>query len=242
MAHVQEEYSGLWYPQDLALDKINSQKMFADNIHATEAFALSTMQKVHRSVQTLDDLKAIDTSDATLFKTGMLIMVHEYGLYSFNRNSTADESNAVVAPTTGIGRWITTQTTDIALTPRLVNTTAELDTLLASMLEQMSPNSIKFAIVKVINETGFPLYGGTGHITIYKPENSLYASVTMIIYNHNWVTLHYTRTRYNGTWGRWVMLPYLDENGKIPVSQLPATYVSNATVIDESEVINLEVE
>ena len=32
MAHIQTEHVGLWKPQNLSLDKINSQKMFIDNI------------------------------------------------------------------------------------------------------------------------------------------------------------------------------------------------------------------
>lgn len=241
MAHVQERYSRLWYPRDPTVDKISSQKMFIDNIHAMEAFALSIMQNVHQSVQTLDDLKAIDTSDATLFKTGMLVMVHEYGLYSFNRSSTADESYAVVAPTVGSGRWITTQVTDIALSPRQVNTNADLDALMTSMITQMSNNSTKFLMVRGLGGTEPPLYGGAAHIIMNKSDN-LYATATMILYNHDRIALYYTRTRYDGIWGRWVTLPYLDANGKIPVSQLPVTYVANATVIDEVEVVNGEVD
>ena len=137
MAHVQTAHLKLWKPQDLVVDKISSQKMFVDNIDMLEEFARSVLQNVHQSVQTLNDLKAINTSDTTIFKTGMLIMVHEYGIYSFNRDSTATESNAVVAPTTGGGRWITTAPTDLALTPRQVSTNTELDTLLTNILTQM---------------------------------------------------------------------------------------------------------
>lgn len=82
--------------------------MFVDNINALELFAQSILQNVHQSVQSLDELRAIDTSDRTIFKTGMLIMLNGYGIYSFNRDSTADESHAVVVPTTGGGRWIAT--------------------------------------------------------------------------------------------------------------------------------------
>jgi hypothetical protein len=222
MAHIQSKYAGLWKPQDLTLDKISSQKMFIDNIDATDNFAKVTMQKMHASVKSLTELRAINTSDTVLFSTGMLIMVQENGIYSFNRSSTADDdNNAIIAPTTGGGRWITTQGTDIALSQRYVNSTAELDTLLTTIITQMSPSSVKFLVVRGLGGTEPPLYGGAGHITIHKNDN-LYATVTMIMYNHDRIALYYTRTRYDGIWGRWVTLPYLDANGKIPVSQLPS--------------------
>lgn len=241
MAHVQEKYSGLWYPQDPTVDKISSQKMFIDNIHAMEALALSTMQNVHKSVQTLDDLRAIDTSDATLFKTGMLVMVHEYGLYSFNRNSTATASNAVVIPTVGPGRWIATMPTDIAFTPIEVQSNEDLNTRLESILANMSDHSMKFFILRMT--TAFqPFEGGTIHMTMYKVSN-LYASIMCTVYNSDRVARVYTRARYDGIWGGWVMLPFLDVNGKIPVSQLPSTYIAyDVTVMDESLLASLEVE
>lgn len=108
MAHIKTNYLKLWKPQDLSIDKISSQKMFVDNINALELFAQSILQNVHQSVQSLDELRAIDTSDRTIFKTGMLIMLNGYGIYSFNRDSTANESHAVVVPTAGGGRWIAT--------------------------------------------------------------------------------------------------------------------------------------
>lgn len=106
MAHTQTEYLGLWKPQSLSIDKISSQKMFIDNIVAMEEFGKSILKNVHQSVNTLTELKAIDTSDTEIFKTGMLIIVSELGAYIFNRDSKATESNDVVAPTVGGGRWI----------------------------------------------------------------------------------------------------------------------------------------
>lgn len=106
MAHIQTQYGGLWKPQDLALDKISSQKMFIDNIDFIESFIKEGKQKLHQSVKTIADLKAIDTSDTTLFTTGMLIMVYEIGIFYFNRNATGTDSSDIVTPTTGGGRWI----------------------------------------------------------------------------------------------------------------------------------------
>lgn len=106
MAHIQTQYGGLWKPQDLALDKISSQKMFIDNIDFIESFIKEGKQKLHQSVKTIADLKAIDTSDTTLFTTGMLIMVYEIGIFYFNRNATGTDSSDIITPTTGGGRWI----------------------------------------------------------------------------------------------------------------------------------------
>lgn len=106
MAHIQTQYGGLWKPQDLALDKISSQKMFIDNIDFIESFIKEGKQKVHPPVKTITDLRAIDTSDTTLFTTGMLIMVYEIGIFYFNRNATGTDSSDIVTPTTGGGRWI----------------------------------------------------------------------------------------------------------------------------------------
>ena len=110
MAHIQTQYGGLWKPQDLTLDKISSQKMFIDNIDSMESFIKEGKQKVHPSVKTIADLKAIDTSDTALFTTGMLIMVHEVGIFCFNRNTTgtSTDSDDIIVPTTGGGEWIST--------------------------------------------------------------------------------------------------------------------------------------
>ena len=111
MAHIQTQYGGLWKPQDLTLDKISSQKMFVDNIDSMESFIKEGKQKVHPSVKTIADLKAIDTSDTALFTTGMLIMVHEVGIFCFNRNTTdgaSTDSDDIIVPTTGGGEWIST--------------------------------------------------------------------------------------------------------------------------------------
>ena len=111
MAHIQTQYGGLWKPQDLTLDKISSQKMFVDNIDSMESFIKEGKQKVYPSVKTIADLKAIDTSDTALFTTGMLIMVHEVGIFCFNRNTIGDastDSDDIIVPTTGGGEWIST--------------------------------------------------------------------------------------------------------------------------------------
>lgn len=220
MAHIQTENLGLWKPQDLGVDKVNPQKMFIDNINIIENFGKTTMQNMHPSVQTLNELRTINTSNTELFKSGMLIIVRDNGMYSFNRNSTADDdNNAIIAPTTGGGRWITTQGTDIVLTPRGVNSATELDDLLTTILTNMSINSIKFTVIRGI-DAFYPLDGGMAHVTLYK-SNNLYASVMLFMYNFDRITRVLTRSRYDGIWGRWVSIPFLDHNGKIPMDQLP---------------------
>lgn len=222
MAHIQTAHLKLWKPEDLAVDKISSQKMFIDNINAIEEFAKTTMQKMHRPVQSLNNLRAIDTSDTSIFTTGMLIMVNENGMYYFNRNHYADDdNNAIIKPTTGGGRWITTQVTDIAMGLRQISNDNELDTILTNMLINMSDNSVKFAVIKTASGTVPPFYGGTVHMMIHK-VNNLYAMITSIIYNSDRVARQFTRVRYDGIWGRWTMLPFLDDNYKIPLDQLPS--------------------
>lgn len=228
MAHIQTNYLKLWKPQDLSIDKISSQKMFVDNIDSLESFAQSILQNAHQPVNTLTELKDINTSDRTIFKTGMLIMVNGYGIYSFNRDSTADESHAVVVPNVGGGRWIATTASDIALTPIEVQNNDALDSRLDSILINMSPHSIKFFIIRSLTVFA-PFEGGTIHMTMYKVSN-LYASIMCIVYNTDRVARIYTRTRYDGIWGRWVTTPFLDSNGKIPVDQLPTSTVATAKV------------
>lgn len=244
MAHVQEEYSRLWYPQDPTVDKVNSQKMFIDNIHMIEAFVLAAKQGIHTPVKALADLRAINTSDTTLFKTGMLILVQELGMFMFNRSAIGGngaDGNAIIAPITGGGGWVPTTPSDIPLSGREVSTANELDIQLTNALNNMASNSIKHIVMNCVQP--FPPFGGgIINMTIYKTNNA-YAVVEARVYNSSPnVTWQFTRSRYTSIWGPWHRLPYLDETGKIPVEFLPATYVSNATVIDESEVINLEVE
>lgn len=244
MAHVQDTYSGLWYPQDPTVDKINSQKMFIDNIHMIEAFVLAAKQGIHAPVKALADLRAINTSDTTLFKTGMLILVQELGMFMFNRlaiGGNGADGNAIIAPITGGGGWVPTTPSDIPLSGREASTVEQLDTILTDALTNMSSNSIKHVIVNC-TQPFQPFGGGVIHMTIYKTNNSYAVIESRVYYSDPNIALQFTRSRYNGVWGQWYKLPYLDANGKIPVSQLPATYVSNATVVDESEVINLEVE
>ena len=85
----------------------------------------------------------------------------------------------------------------------------------------MSNNSFKFIIVDGLADT-YPLYGGVGHIIMHKTSN-LYATVTMITYNSDRIARQFTRTRFDGIWGRWVSLPFLDASGKIPLDQLPTS-------------------
>lgn len=107
MAHIQSELLKLWKPQNLSIDKINSQKMFIDNIDALESFGLSVLKRTSMPVASITELRSIDTSDTSLYTDGMMIMVKSNGLYFFNRSSTeVDDGKNVIAPTNGGGRWI----------------------------------------------------------------------------------------------------------------------------------------
>lgn len=107
MAHVQTDYMGLWRPQDLAIDKISSQKMFIDNVNAIEAFGVSMLSLIDTPVESIDDLRAINTSDADIYRDGKIIAVKHVGIYQFYRTSDATDTNYdVITPSTGVGRWV----------------------------------------------------------------------------------------------------------------------------------------
>ena len=106
MAHIQTTILKLWKPQYLNLDKISSQKMFIDNIDELEAFGLSVLKNINAPVSTISELKAIDTSNTSLFTDCKVIMVKSKGLYYFDRGSTeTDNDDTIIAPTNGGGRW-----------------------------------------------------------------------------------------------------------------------------------------
>lgn len=110
MAHIQEKYSGLYKPQDLSVDNISSQKMFIDNIDATEGLYLGILNTIHKPVADITALKAVDTTDGTLYTSGITVYVSSVNsIFTFDRlnTETADDIN-VIAPSTGAGRWILT--------------------------------------------------------------------------------------------------------------------------------------
>lgn len=85
--------------------------MFVDNIDFLESFGLSVLKRSNLPVASISELKAIDTSDTTLYTDGMIIMVKSNGLYFFDRgNTNADNGNTIIAPTTGGGRWVSAYT------------------------------------------------------------------------------------------------------------------------------------
>lgn len=107
MAHVQNKYSKLWKPQDIGVDKVSPQKMFVENIDFLEELALSVLKRTANPVASITELRAIDTTDTSLYTDGMTIMVKSNGLYFFDRNSTSvDDGKTIITPTTGGGRWI----------------------------------------------------------------------------------------------------------------------------------------
>ena len=91
MAHIQSKLLKLWKPQNLSVDKISSQKMFIDNVDLLESFGLSVLKRTDVPVASIDELRAVDTSDTSLYTDGMMIMVKSNGLYFFNRSSEEDE-------------------------------------------------------------------------------------------------------------------------------------------------------
>lgn len=208
---VLEGLTGLFEPQNSLFDYAQAE---LKKINST----------LHVSVQTVSELRAINTADTTLFKNGTLIMVQENGLFVFNRGAIGGngaDGNAIIAPITGGGGWVPATTTDIAMSSRYVATADELDLLLTTTLLQMSDKSVKFMVVDGLNDSA-PLWGGTGHIVLYKDTNAC-ATATMITYRSNNTAKQCTKAKFDGIWGGWVTLPYLDANGKIPLDQLPSS-------------------
>lgn len=107
MAHIQTNYMKLWKPQDIAIDKISSQKMFLDNIDAMEAFGMLMRSLIDVPVESIDALRAINTSDTNIYKDGKIIAVKYIGIYQFYRASDATDTNYdVIEPSVGGGRWV----------------------------------------------------------------------------------------------------------------------------------------
>ena len=209
---VLEKLTALFEPQKSVFDYMKSElnKVYSN---------------LQGSVKTLGDLRSINTSDATLYKNGTLIMVQEIGLFAFNRSAVGgngSDGNAIIAPITGGGGWVPTTPSDIPLTGREVSTAAELDTQLTNMLTNMSGNTIKHTVFNCTQPFA-PFGGGIIHMTIYKTNNAYAVIEARAYYSTPNVALQYTRSRYSNTWGEWTRLPYLDANGKIPIDQLPSS-------------------
>jgi hypothetical protein len=236
MAHVQTKYAGMWKPQDLAVDKISPQKVFIDNTDAVDNFAKITMQKMHTPVRTLDELKAIDTSDTAIFTNGTLIVVANSGLYQFDRTSILNENStwSVVIPTKGGGRWLS-----VVLSTRMtasyddVGTSEQLDTKLTNIITSMQPHSVRHVIFSITTNIT-PFGGGNVHMMINKTSDS-YATIIASRYGPD-VIRYVTRSLFEGKWGRWAIVPILDVDGRIPVSMLPEAYVA-ANTLAEAEVV-----
>lgn len=107
MAHVQEPYSGLWKPDSVTTNKVDSQKMFITNIDQEEANYLSLLKRVAQSVASITALRAVNTTDQNIYANGIVIMVSGNALlYWLDRTSSeSDNGTTIIAPTTGDGRW-----------------------------------------------------------------------------------------------------------------------------------------
>lgn len=208
---ILEGLTVLFAPQEAIFDFVQS--------------ALTTINsRLHLSVKTVSELRAINTSDTTLFKNGTLIMVQELGLLVFNRSAIGGngaDGNAIIAPISGGGGWVPTTPSDIPLSGREVSTAAELDIQLTNILTSMTSNTIKYTILNCVQPFA-PFGGGIIHMTVYKTNINFAVIEARVYYSEPNIALQYTRSRYNGTWGEWTKLPYLDSNGKIPISQLPS--------------------
>lgn len=107
MAHVKGKNSGIWMPQSTH-EKIDSQKMFVENMEQHEANYTELIGRIHAQVESIARLKALDVSSSdTTIKSGTVVMVNGVGLFYYNPNSTETVDNEeIIKPTNGNGRWI----------------------------------------------------------------------------------------------------------------------------------------
>lgn len=107
MAHVKQKNSGLWVPQSTH-EKIDSQKMFIENMEQHEANHTELIERIHGKVDSIAKLKALDVSSAdSTIKSGTIVVVDGIGPYYYTLLSEekADDEE-IVAPNTGEGLWI----------------------------------------------------------------------------------------------------------------------------------------
>lgn len=107
MAHVKQKNSGLWVPQSTH-EKIDSQKMFIENMEQHEANHTELIERIHGKVDSIARLKALDVSSAdSTIKSGTIVVVDGIGPYYYTLLSEekADDEE-IVAPNTGEGLWI----------------------------------------------------------------------------------------------------------------------------------------
>lgn len=107
MAHIKETNSGLWMPQSTH-EKVDSQKMFIDNIVQHEANYTDLIKRIHTKVESINELKALDvSSDTSIIKDGTVVLVDGSGIYYYTLTSEEEvDDEEIVAPNTGTGKWV----------------------------------------------------------------------------------------------------------------------------------------
>ena len=105
MAHIQKTHSGLWVPQSTH-EKIDSQKMFIDNIEKHEENYLNHEKRLHANVNSITELKALTVPSATI-TNGTMITVVGSGVYHYSQVLPPDvDEETIVIPDSGTGYWI----------------------------------------------------------------------------------------------------------------------------------------
>lgn len=109
MAHEQKPYSGLWLPQSLT-DNVDQQKMFIDNINKEDENFNSLNGRIKQSVQSFTALRAINTTDSTLYPDGTMVLVKSKGIFYLDLSSALnDDGMYIIKPTYGNGRWLSSE-------------------------------------------------------------------------------------------------------------------------------------
>lgn len=105
MAHIKGQNSGLWMPQTTH-EKIDSQKMFIENMEQHERNYTDLIGRVHAQVNSITELKALNVQ-ANAIKEGTMVLVSGHGLYYYTLVSEEEaDDKEIIAPSTGSGLWI----------------------------------------------------------------------------------------------------------------------------------------
>jgi hypothetical protein len=96
------------------MDRVDTQKMFIDNINQHESNYLKITRIISASVGSVAELRTIDTTDTGLYTDGMVILVRGIGTFYFDSTSSAgDDGIGVIKPNVGNGRWLSVVRGDI---------------------------------------------------------------------------------------------------------------------------------
>lgn len=108
MAHIKQANSGLWSPESTH-EKIDSQKMFVDNMKQHEANYVDLIKRIHTKVDSINELKALDvSSEGSIVAVGTLVLVIGIGIYYYTTEEPSDKPDDKEIISVNTGWWILT--------------------------------------------------------------------------------------------------------------------------------------